>query len=80
MSYPDYEDSYDERQALARSVFADPKWKLGDFVTKKSGSEWSGLVVGYYSTELTPRGYCVESEHHRNSVQIYPEKALEGLS
>lgn len=52
------------------------EFKIGDTVRKKSGSEWTGKVVGFYSTDLTLRGYCVESLHHRNSVQIYPEKAL----
>lgn len=52
-------------------------FKLGDYVRKKSGSEWSGTVVGWYSTELTPEGYAVESEVHTGSVQIYPAKALE---
>lgn len=56
----------------------DPSWlfEYGDHVAKRSGAEWSGIVCGYYTTELTPRGYAVESEHHANSVQIYPEAAL----
>ena len=58
---------------------AAPKWKLGDRVRKKSGSEWEGYVVGYYRTKLNPRGYCVESATHAGSVQIYPEKALEAV-
>lgn len=53
------------------------KFKLGDRVTKTKGSNWTGLVVGFYSTKLTPIGYCVESETERGSVQIYPENALE---
>lgn len=52
-------------------------FKLGDRVQKISGSEWDGRVAGFYSTVLTPRGYCIESAFHRNSVQNYPEKALE---
>ncbi|QIG72952.1 dihydrofolate reductase protein [Rhizobium phage RHph_N3_2] len=48
----------------------------GDMVRKKSGSSWNGRVVGFYSTELTPVGYCVESRRERGSVQIYPESAL----
>ncbi len=51
-------------------------FKLGDFVQKKSGSSWRGKVVGFYSTNLTPRGYCVESAYESGSVQIYPEAAL----
>ena len=53
------------------------KFKLGDRVRKTKGSSWNGVVVGFYSTELTPIGYCVESEREKGSVQIYPESALE---
>lgn len=52
-------------------------FQLGDWVRKKSGSEWEGPVVGFYSTDLTPEGYAVESHTHKGSVQIYPAKALE---
>lgn len=54
-----------------------PKFKRGDRVHKIKGSEWIGVVVGEYSTDLTPEGYCVESRYHRGSVQIYPADALE---
>lgn len=50
---------------------------LGDHVKKKSGSEWEGVIVGTYSTKLTPEGYAVESSAHKGSVQIYPAGALE---
>jgi len=53
------------------------KFRLGDPVRKRSGSNWHGRVVGYYSTDLTPIGVCVESATEVGSVQIYPEKALE---
>jgi hypothetical protein len=53
------------------------KFKLGDLVKKVSGSQWHGVIVGTYSTELTPEGYAVESDTERGSVQIYPAKALE---
>lgn len=52
------------------------KFQLGDRVTKNKGSSWTGRVVGFYSTELTPTGYAVESETEIGSVQIYPEAAL----
>ena len=55
------------------------KFPLGTEVRKISGSSWQGKVVGFYSTELTPVGYCVESSLHPGSVQIYPEKALEAI-
>lgn len=49
----------------------------GDRVRKRSGSAWEGIVVGEYSTSLTPEGYAVESLYHPGSVQIYPAPALE---
>lgn len=51
-------------------------FSLGDYVAKTSGSEWVGTVAGFYSTELTPEGYAIESSAHKGSVQIYPAKAL----
>jgi hypothetical protein len=54
-----------------------PKFNLGDLVRKTKGSQWSGAVVGIYSTELTPEGYAVESSTEKGSVQIYPAAALE---
>lgn len=57
-----------------------PKFKLGDLVRKTKGSQWSGVVVGTYSTELTPEGYAVESSSEKGSVQIYPAGALEGVN
>lgn len=54
-------------------------WRFypGQLVRKKRGSEWHGRVVGFYSTDLTARGYAVESATEHGSVQIYPEAALE---
>ena len=51
-------------------------FKHGDLVTKTKGSQWTGFIVGWYSTKLNPEGYAVESLHERGSVQIYPAKAL----
>ena len=53
------------------------KFAAGQRVRKKSGSSWQGRIVGFYSTELTPVGYAIESEREKGSVQIYPEHALE---
>lgn len=55
----------------------DWKFQLGDLVKKVKGSEWNGIVVGFYSTGLTPRGYAIESYFYNGTVQIYPEAALE---
>jgi dihydrofolate reductase (trimethoprim resistance protein) len=55
-------------------------FRLGERVRKKSGAAWQGLVVGWYSTKLTPEGYAVESEAHHGSVQIYPVAALERVA
>jgi len=35
---------------------------------------------GWYSTQLTPEGYAVESESHLGSVKIYPVAALERVA
>ena len=59
-----------------KAIHGSMAFMLGDHVTKRTGSEWSGRVCGFYSTDLTPDGVCVESEHHAGSVQIYPAKAL----
>lgn len=65
------------RSALVDVPAVEPrKFKLGDHVCKTKGSSWIGHVVGFYSTELTPVGYAVESSRERGSVQIYPEAAL----
>jgi hypothetical protein len=53
------------------------RFAIGERVKKIAGSSWYGTVVGTYSTELTPEGYCVESARHPGSVQIYPKTALE---
>jgi hypothetical protein len=55
---------------------ADKGFAIGQRVRKVSGSSWQGTVVGFYSTDLTPDGICVESEREPGSVQIYPAKAL----
>jgi hypothetical protein len=52
------------------------KWDIGDLVQKKQNSSWRGKVVGFYSTEATPIGYCVESHFETGSVQVWPEAAL----
>ncbi len=58
-------------------MFSNPKFKLGDLVQKRTGSNWHGRIVGMYSTKLTPEGYAVESMYEVGSVQIYPASALE---
>lgn len=55
------------------------KFALGERVTKINGSSWTGRVVGLYSTDLTPVGYCIESENEPGSVQIYPEAAIRAM-
>ncbi len=55
------------------------KFGLGARVRKTKGSSWQGRIVGFYSTDLTPIGYAVESEREPGSVQIYPEAALAKL-
>ena len=54
-------------------------FQLGDRVTKTKGSSWTGRIVGFYSTALTPEGYAIESETETGSVQIYPVGAIRKL-
>lgn len=81
----DYRDSelrqagYKEEALCRTKAAANRKFRLGDRVTKTKGSSWTGLVVGFYSTSLTPIGYAVESENEPGSVQIYPESALDAV-
>jgi dihydrofolate reductase (trimethoprim resistance protein) len=77
------DQSTGEASLSASGQFALPlraTFALGDRVRKKSGAAWQGRVVGWYSTELTPEGYAVESEFHPGSVQIYPVAALERVA
>ena len=60
-------------------VLTHAKYKIGDRVQKIKGANWHGVVVGYYSTDITPIGYAIESERESGSVQIYPEAALEKM-
>lgn len=55
------------------------KYPLGTRMAKISGSSWTGAVVGYYTTKLTPQGLAIESENEPGSVQIYPVRALRVL-
>ncbi len=57
------------------------KFEWGDEVYKPKGSEWHGKVVGFYTTQDTPRGYNVQrpAPKDNGAVQIYPEAALELL-
>lgn len=65
--------------AAAPQPPAEDGWtfRKGDRVRKTKGASWQGRIVGFYSTNLTPIGYAVESEREPGSVQIYPEGALE---
>jgi hypothetical protein len=51
---------------------------IGDRVRKKSGSEWQGVVCGFYrNAHLGHHGCAVASERHLGAIQIYPDSALE---
>ena len=64
------------KNAALSGASSDARWPLGMMVHKTKGASWRGRIVGYYSTDLTPEGYCVESAHEPGSVQIYPRAAL----
>ena len=51
-------------------------FKGGDFVKRKKGS-WHGVIVGWYSTPLTPEGYCVMSLVEFGCVHVEPVTTLE---
>lgn len=61
----------------AKEAHPERLYQIGDRVRKSKDSSWHGVIVGFYSTDLTPIGYCVESEREPGSVQVYPEAALE---
>ena len=52
-------------------------FEFGQRVRKSGGAQWQGRVCGYYVTDMTTSGVCVESERERYSVQVYPARALE---
>ena len=65
------------RRLIGPAATAPCVFNFGDRVFKPLGADWRGTVCGVYSTPLTPIGYGVESEAHSNSVQIYPQRALQ---
>ncbi len=52
---------------------------LGCAVRKKSGPEWHGKVVGYYSSSFTHEGLVIEctAEGARGQVHVEPAKRME---
>lgn len=63
----------DEAFLSGKSVTTGWTYKRSDMVRKKGDKgQWRGKVVGFYSTEITPEGYAVESVFEKGSVQIYP--------
>lgn len=54
------------------------EWAIGTKVRKKSGSQWRGTVVGFYTNPPhTDEGYNVASDYEPGNVQVYPRRALE---
>lgn len=77
VAYDQLRDRIDNE--IIPAAFVTHTFPLGTRVTKIKGSSWTGRVVGYYSTKLTPDGVCVESETETGSVQIYPTKAMRAM-
>ena len=71
------EDAADAIRALNAVRAAKLPFPRGDRVRKKSGSQWQGRVVGYYSASRTQSGIAVESEREIGNVQVYPAEAFE---
>ena len=83
-----YLSSYMIDMGVFEEYFRAPKQEVPSFEhfahsfgarLKKKGTkgQWRGKVVGFYSTDITPEGYAIESSHEKGSVQIYPKAALE---
>lgn len=68
---------YKVRQAMIPDwPVSHDKFKFWDRVYKTNGSLWRGRIVGWYITQITPEGYCVESEKEPGSVHTYPADEL----
>src|SRR5574343_501770 len=76
----DFKSRAINRQTALNKLMSEPTYSIGDLVSKRNGGSWNGMVVGYYVTDYTQRGYAVESLTERGSVQIYPENALAPLN
>ena len=55
---------------------SEPTYKRGDYVKRRKGN-WHGVIVGEYSTPLTPEGYCVMSLREYGAVHVEPVGMLE---
>lgn len=76
--YKDEQPMTDKEKANTPEWPSHFKYQRGDTVRKRGNKgQWHGRIVGWYSTEVTPEGYAVESLYERSSVQIYPASALE---
>lgn len=55
------------------------EFPIGCAVHKPSGPEWTGKVVGYYSSSFTPSGLVIEntSDGARGQVHVEPAKRIE---
>lgn len=71
------QSAYNSEVRKASKLREQATFQLGQRVRKIRGAQWQGIIVGTYSTTLTPEGYAVESETENGSVQIYPVGALE---
>lgn len=73
-----YGNAREDAETIRTALSGGWRYKIGDRVKKKGvKGQWHGVVCGYYSTEITPRGYNVMSLLEIGSVQIYPEDTLE---
>lgn len=73
-----FNDGYEHAKKTSLMIMEENSaFAIGDLVRKKSGSWWEGRVVGFYSTEQTPDGVCVQLDKPMGPVQIYPSSALE---
>lgn len=71
----------DERHLLAYRFPIAASFPLGTPVRKVSGPEWQGVVVGYYSSTLTPEGLVIEctAPGARGQVHVEPAKRMKRI-
>jgi hypothetical protein len=75
-----------DEHGIVRISYPHEIYRIGDFrisnrvrkIPREGAGDWQGIIVGAYLTS-NGIGYAVRSEREKNSVQIYPEKALELL-
>lgn len=67
-----------EKFMIALGFTSDCKFKRGDRVIANLAFQATGTIVGYYSTDQVPMGYCVQFDW--GPIITYPESVLTGVN